>query len=398
LRPNAIAYHTVMAAYAKRGNVEKVKALLDEMSTDYWTNGNQAAKPTVSSWNILLYAWSKRGKKQTNNNPVITTTTTPTTTTNNDDTTVTNHNKEDAVAAAAVAPAAAVVAPHQAEQVLAHMWQLYYLSSGSGGGGGGGAARLLDTPPNDASYNCVISTWAHSSQVDAPQKAIALLRDMQHRYTTYPVECASVRPSVFSYTSVMDAFAKKGHADEAEAILEEMYHDYAVQGNQSAMPTVVSFSTVLNAWSKSRSSSSSNNNSNNQKALQRAEAILVRMWELYDSKKLLHIKPTLVSYNCVIDSWANSSQANAAQQAEAVFRNLQERYHKGDDDLKPNSFLYGTVMNAYAKKGQAEKVESLLQEMYHEYVYHCIGCLVQILLVSCSTSCRSHLGKNVATL
>jgi pentatricopeptide repeat protein len=332
LRPNAIAYHTVMSAYAKRGNVEKVRALLDEMSTDYWTNGNQAAKPTVSSWNILLYAYSKRGKQFNNN-------------TNNNNTNV-HHKDDNNTAAATAAPAA-----QQAEQVLAHMWDLYH-----------SGYPTLETPPNDASYNCVISTWAHSSRADAPQMAVALLRDMQQRYTTNPIAYASVRPSVFSYTSVMDALAKKGHAEEAEALLEEMCHDYSVQGNESAMPTVVSYSAVLNAWSKSRRSN---------QALQRAEAILVRMWDLYDSKKLVQVKPTLVSYNCVIDSWAHSSQSNAAQQAEAVFRHLQDRYlHQGDVELKPNSFLYGTVMNAYAKKGQAEKVEALFQEMYHEYVYH----------------------------
>jgi pentatricopeptide repeat protein len=106
---------------------------------------------------------------------------------------------------------------------------------------------------------------------------------------------------------VINAYAKAGNADRAEAILEEMYQDYQ-QGNDDAKPNVRSFSTVLSAWAKSRSA----------KGAERAEMIFLRMKKLSESGKF-DTKPNVISYSILLDCWAKSSSRGSAERRRRFF-------------------------------------------------------------------------------
>ena len=55
-----------------------------------------------------------------------------------------------------------------------------------------------------------------------------------------------VRPDRFTYSTVINAWAKYGHAERAEAVLNGMLEDYA-KGNQAAKPDLQCFNSVLRA-------------------------------------------------------------------------------------------------------------------------------------------------------
>jgi pentatricopeptide repeat protein len=61
-----------------------------------------------------------------------------------------------------------------------------------------------------------------------------------------------LKPNVISYSSVINAYAKTGQAEKAEASLDEMYAAF-VNDNESMNPNVRSLAAVLDAWSKSAS-------------------------------------------------------------------------------------------------------------------------------------------------
>ena len=78
------------------------------------------------------------------------------------------------------------------------------------------------------------------------------------------------------------------------------------------------------------------------------------------------------NYFCflVIASLASSKddRAEAAKRAEQYLEEMKRRYANGDLNVKPNTLTYNAVMNAWARAGLPEKAESLLNEMYEEYM------------------------------
>jgi pentatricopeptide repeat protein len=91
------------------------------------------------------------------------------------------------------------------------------------------------------------------------------------------------------------------------------------------------------------------------------------MWENFESGEL-DTKPDVVSYSSVINCWAKSRQEGTADRAEAIYGEMEDRYKAGDETFKPNVISYSSVINAYAKTGKAEKAEALLEEMYDAFV------------------------------
>jgi len=61
----------------------------------------------------------------------------------------------------------------------------------------------------------------------------------------------AVRPDVFTYSTVMNAWAQAGQPDRAARVLRAMYDDYLLEGNQTAKPDLHSFNTVLKAYTQS---------------------------------------------------------------------------------------------------------------------------------------------------
>ena len=280
---------------AQLGNTTLAESLLKEMHEEYNRTRNETLKPQILVFSMILNAWAKSGSKQ---------------------------------------------APQRAEGILEKMWELH-------------EKHEFDTKPDVVSYSSVMSCWARSGQNGAAERAEALLREMQARWKDGEV---GLRPNSISYTTVMHAYARRGEAEKAEALLEEMHFDHSVNGNEAAKPTVISFSTVLDAWSKCKSKHSP----------QRAEKMLLKMWKLYESGKL-DDPPSNFCYNCTITTWANSKDLNASQKAVALLREMQERWENGEEGLRPTVVSYNAVIHAFAKRGQADKAESLFEEIYTDY-------------------------------
>jgi pentatricopeptide repeat protein len=95
--------------------------------------------------------------------------------------------------------------------------------------------------------------------------------------------------------------------------------------------------------------------------------ILSRIRQLFEACEL-DTKPDVVSYSNVIKCWAKSGQYGAADRAEDILREMQDRYQAGDEYVKPGVISYNSVINAHAKQGNAERAEALLEEMYNAFV------------------------------
>lgn len=137
----------------------------------------------------------------------------------------------------------------------------------------------------------------------------------------------SSRPSVKTYTAVIDAIAR-------------------VCGSYSGSHS--------RQWTASRTN--------------RAESIVRHMQELHDSGTYADgeesIQPTTITYNAMIHMY---SQCKDAQSAEQILQKLQHLYerHDGDANLQPDIWSFNSVMHAYAQQ-KTEHAASKVERIYRQ--------------------------------
>jgi pentatricopeptide repeat protein len=196
-----------------------------------------------------------------------------------------------------------------------------------------------DLRPNMHSYNTVMNAYSKSGDPNTSQKIEALLNRI-------PIH---ERSSSVSLTTLLDAHARAGRADAAEALLRDMLN------NPETKVTTISFNTVINAYSKS----------DEPDAPLRAEALLAKMYDSFAAGN--HgVKPNAITFSSVINCWANSKRSGAAERAESILYRMEELADKGHDELEPTAIAYSTTISAWARSGLDEapyRAKALLNRM-----------------------------------
>ncbi|KAL3916995.1 MAG: hypothetical protein SGILL_004918, partial [Bacillariaceae sp.] len=156
-----------------------------------------------------------------------------------------------------------------------------------------------------------------------------------------------VQPSKFAWTNMIKAISKHGRLEEAQALLEEMITD-----KRAVKPSAYTFGAVLFGWSRS----------NRPDAPERATILLQRMQELYDSGTIRD-QPNIYCYTSVLSCIAQAKTPGAGKRAEELLQEGMKRYK-----FEATQAAIHTVMNAYANDGDWAKVLSyyhFLQEQSH---------------------------------
>jgi hypothetical protein len=61
------------------------------------------------------------------------------------------------------------------------------------------------------------------------------------------------------------------------------------------------------------------------------------------------VKPKTISINSVIVAWARSKDKVAAERAEVILNRMQELYESGNIDAKPNTVIFNSIIGAWTK-------------------------------------------------
>jgi hypothetical protein len=92
--------------------------------------------------------------------------------------------------------------------------------------------------PTVVTFGTVINALAKSNSVTMAEKAEGLLRRLQQLHQAgWP----NMEPNVIVYTTVINAWANIGNAPRAEALLQEMYTEAILNGNRMVQPTTRTF-------------------------------------------------------------------------------------------------------------------------------------------------------------
>ena len=168
-----------------------------------------------------------------------------------------------------------------------------------------------------------------------------------------------VTTSTHNYNLIIDALAKSGKpwaGEQAEAILEYMVDRYSSGENMYIRPSQITLNACVNAHAMSPKADSA----------KRAEALLDKLakWRL-EYKSNLYADCT--TYNSIIKAWGLSRSADAVQNAERVFAELEK-----NGRVAPDEISYSSLLNVYAKSSwkdssAANKAENLLLKMHQEH-------------------------------
>jgi pentatricopeptide repeat protein len=270
MTPDVVTYTALMNAWGRHGRAQEAHALLDDLwdiYQDALSSQREDAhryKPSVQTLTTVLHAWSS-------------------------------------------------CEPERAEALLKRMESDYKVA------------------PNVYSFSVVLRAWAKNASSpkysDAPDRAMMILNKMN--------DTEGIQPNVISYSTVIQAFAKQGRANEAEALLQEMLSSSS-NNNSLPKPDAYCFSSVLFAWSRSKDPN----------AADRAEIILVRMHEMNQANELDQ-PPNVFCYTNVLSCLARSKKARSAHRALTILKAMQK---EKNSSITPNLVSYNNVINAFANE------------------------------------------------
>jgi pentatricopeptide repeat protein len=325
--PDTISYTSVIVAFSQcppsqdMKSINRAQELLDEMLQAYAASPNSYIKPNVMTFGAVLRGWAQHSH---------------------------------------LVPQAA----QKADELLQCMESLY------------DQRRDPDLYPTTICYNIVIDAWSRSTRRGAAGRAEQILVKLSNvarslKHPTMPPEQRNtkqvqskgdeqaedelIRPNLYSYNSVLNAYAKSRDYDSgkrAESLLAAMEQEFE-SGNQNARPDTVSFTAVIDALSKSPHDDSA----------RRAHALLSRMIDLWNAGDE-SVRPNKRTFTAVIDAYAKSRERDAVKRAEGLLSQMSVlAKEQGHSDMMPNTMTYNTLLNCLARRGEAEKAEHLLQKM-----------------------------------
>jgi len=172
-----------------------------------------------------------------------------------------------------------------------------------------------------------------------------------------------MRVSIDAFNSCLHSWAKSKDSlkgEKAEAILTIMskYNDVGVS------PNIVSWTCVLNSWAKS----------DNREHVFRADRILREMQHLFE-QGISNVEPDSICNTVVIQGFtrlAKKGDKAAARRAQSILDKMEKNYLSGNSDQPPDRFIYQSVLNAWALSNVEESGENA-HDILRKMVYRAEG-------------------------
>ena len=332
IRPDIVSFNTVILAFAQMGDYPQAFELLRQMIQD-----PLLPQPDTITYNAVLYALAQSSeagaalRAETLFKEMMQPSTNVTVDT-------TSFNTVLYAWARLAAPTyhnqyhPNVPAAQRAHDLLDHMEWLHQ-------------AGNTNVQPDVYSYTTVIQAWAICEK---PTRAQEVLDRM--------ITATNIQPNRHTYTAVMSSLAKAGRAEQAEIMLQDMVLEYQ-QGKEDMKPDTVAYSSVMDGWAKVSCV-------DKPYAADRALALLSQMKKQFQETGEEDVAPNEVTYTSVLTALAKSGTWHACERARLILLNELEQDPRLQNRI--SNIHYNTVLNAYARSPRADKAlkaAALLEQM-----------------------------------
>eukprot|EP00980_Cylindrotheca_fusiformis_P001461 scaffold345_cov134-Cylindrotheca_fusiformis.AAC.72 len=213
--------------------------------------------------------------------------------------------------------------------------------------------------PDATTYAYLINTFTKSKVHNSAEMARKILQEVEEGYRRGDND---LKPTKLLYSAVLQAHAKSASPEGADLAEELLLRtkDLYKQGKVYAKPTTLYYNAVMDAHARS---------GRGIVGALRAEALLNEMEQRHRAGDM-ELAPTTRSYNAAILAWKNSSAEDAPERAEALLKRMNERYGSGDQHCRPDRVTINSIIGVWARcrrEGAPERAETFLRFMEHLY-------------------------------
>jgi pentatricopeptide repeat protein len=339
LLPDTVTYNTLLNMYAQKGNAEKALRLVHQMESDFQSGKNKDCRPSMQTYNTILNALQNSNHLDAieNAEQIFRAISLPNTVTYN---TLLNMYAQKGDVEKAMN--------------LLHQMQSEFQSG-----------KNKDSRPNMRTYSIILNALQKSNLPDAAEKAEQLFKFI-------PL------PNTIAYSTLINIFAQKGDIEKALRLVRQMQTDFESGKNKDCRPDMQTYSIILNALQNSNRSDAAEKAEQlfnaihmpdtvtysallniyvQQSDFEKALNLVHKMQTDFQSGKNRNCRPSIHTYNIILNLLRKPSFPNATEKAEQIF----------DAIPLPNTVTYGTLLNMYAKNGNAEKALNLVHQMQSDF-------------------------------
>jgi pentatricopeptide repeat protein len=211
-------------------------------------------------------------------------------------------------------------------------------------------SMMLEGTVDHISCGTMITLYGNQ-KVDkiSPQKVEELMRKMER---------AGIKRTTSILNCLINVWIRYGDVGKAISLLDEMEQAFK-DGIVSLAPNAISYTTIMNGWTKSKNTASS----------RLVEDMLKRQEAMAQSGNK-NAEPNLYSYVILVDSVIKSGRPGTAQRVEKIVRDLYARYKSGETGIKPNAQIVTSAIKCWSKSGDnnaGEQAEDILKWLIDIY-------------------------------
>lgn len=216
--------------------------------------------------------------------------------------------------------------------------------------------------PDETSYNIAIDAWAKISVPDSTEAAERLLRKM--------INNPRLEPCSISYNSVLDSHAHSSDVNSLGRMNKIWQHmqNLSEEGNKKVKPSLRTVNLILTACV--RMSGRLEDVNDKMACAEQAHALLEDVKEKVDAGAS-ELTPDITTYSIVMDAYARVGIAKAAFKAEDLMKEIKQIFKEtGDYRCRANVRTYTTLIGAWSRTTDtraAARAESLVEEMEELY-------------------------------
>ena len=199
----------------------------------------------------------------------------------------------------------------------------------------------LHVKPDSFSYSTVID--AISARSDSGKQAHAILDKM----IAFHQNQNGDKPDRVVYNSLINAYSAQGDEESLECI-ENLIETMEKSDFEKVKPNIITYNTILKAYANARKS-----------CTDKAEALLHR---LENSENKCAVQPDVISYTSVISAYARSDATDKATKSQQILKRMIALHREQEvEAVKPSIYTFNAVLNACAYTfDQDEKIHALV--------------------------------------
>ena len=213
--------------------------------------------------------------------------------------------------------------------------------------------------PDMVAYTSVLNALSKcqskKEKETAASKAVSIIEEMEGLYDE---DYYYAKPSLITYSTAINAIGNSldpSAPELAEKMLRHMYKLHESKRIEGLKPTTATFNAVITAMARSRLR-------RGRKTAQRAEQLLVEMFRRSEREEK-NVMPNVKTWGGVLQVWAQSGLADAAENAQRVLNKMEDLYKNGDTTVGQNVVCFTTVIGAWCRAGRVDRAEALLTKM-----------------------------------